>query len=129
MFGEMRLAALLAKGVNQNATLLPATQALEMATINAAKALGLDGSIGSIEIGKIADLSAVRIADPETLPCFDPVSHLVYAAGREHVSHVWVAGELQYQKLNGQDGVYANIEPAELKEITAAWQSKLTPFK
>jgi 5-methylthioadenosine/S-adenosylhomocysteine deaminase len=129
MFGEMRLAALLAKGAKEDAALLPAAQAMEMATINAARALGLEGSIGSIEIGKNADLAAIRIADPETLPCFDPISHLVYVSGREHVSHVWIAGELQYQKLNGQEGVYANIEPAELKEITSVWQARLAPFK
>lgn len=129
MFAEMRLAALLAKGVSGDAAVLPAAQALEMATINAAKALGLDDKIGSIEIGKMADLTAVRIADPETLPCFDPLSHLVYVCSREHVSHVWVAGELQYQKLNGQDGIYANIEPSELKEITAVWQPKLNQHK
>lgn len=129
MFAEMRLAALLAKGVSGNAATLPASQALEMATINAAKALGLDDYIGSIERGKMGDLVAVRMADPETLPCFDPLSHLVYAAGREHVSHVWVAGELRYQKPRYQDGVYANIEPAELKEITSIWQSKLAPFE
>lgn len=129
MFAEMRLAALLAKGMSGNATVLPAAQALEMASINAARALGLDDRVGSIEPGKMADLTAVRIADPETLPCFDPLSHLVYVAGREHVSHVWVAGELRYQKLNGQDGIYANIEPAELKEITSVWQSRLTRYK
>jgi 5-methylthioadenosine/S-adenosylhomocysteine deaminase len=129
MFAEMRLAALLAKGVSGDVTVLPAAQALEMATIQAAKALGLDDKIGSIEIGKFADLTAVRIADPETLPCFDPLSHLIYACGREHVSHVWVAGELRYEKPRYQDGIYAGMEPAELKEITAKWQSKLTQYK
>ncbi|MFA6179667.1 MAG: TRZ/ATZ family hydrolase [Candidatus Methylopumilus sp.] len=129
MFSEMRLAALLAKGLSGEASSLPAEQALAMATINGARALGLDEKIGSIEAGKLGDLTAVRIADPEILPCFDPVSHLVYTAGREHVSHVWVHGELKYQKLNGQSGIYANIEPAELKEITSLWQSKLMQFK
>lgn len=129
MFGEMRVAALLAKGSSEDATVLPAAQTLKMATINAAIALGLDGSIGSIEIGKMADLTAIRIASPETSPCFDPISHLVYAAGREHVSHVWVSGELRYQKLNGQEGIYDNIEPAELKEIAAMWQPRLAQFK
>ncbi|NOT67691.1 MAG: TRZ/ATZ family hydrolase [Methylophilaceae bacterium] len=129
MFAEMRLAALLAKGTSVDAAVLPAAQALEMATINAAKALGLDDKIGSIEIGKFADISAVRIADLETSPCFDPLSHLIYACGREHVSHVWVAGELRYEKSHHQNGVYANIEPAELKEISAKWQSKLTQYK
>jgi 5-methylthioadenosine/S-adenosylhomocysteine deaminase len=129
MFAEMRLAALLEKGRSGNAAAMPAHQALEMATLGAARALGLDDKIGSIEIGKFADLTAVRIADVQTLPCYDPVSHLVYAAGREHVTHTWVAGELRYQKLNGHDGVYANIEPSELKEITTGWQSRLAQFK
>lgn len=129
MFAEMRLAALLAKGTSGNAAALPARQAVEMATLGAARALGLDDKIGSIEVGKFADLIAVRIADVQTLPCYDPVSHLVYAAGREHVTHTWVAGELRYQKLDGQHGVYANIEPSELKEITTAWQSRLSEFK
>lgn len=124
MFGEMRMAALLAKGVSGDATILPASQALEMATINAAKALNLENSIGSIEAGKLADLAAVRIADAETLPCFDPLSHLVYVAGREHVSHVWIAGELRYQQ-----GSYAGMEPAELKEIVSVWQPKLAQHR
>lgn len=129
MFAEMRLAALLAKGASGNSTVLPATQALEMATINAARALCLDEKIGSIETGKMADITAVKISALEALPCFDPVSHLVYVAGREHVSHVWVAGELRYQKLAGQNGVYADIEPAEIKEIVEVWQPKLNQYK
>ena len=129
MFAEMRLAALLAKGASGNSAVLPAAQALEMATINAARALCLDEKIGSIETGKMADITAVKISAPETLPCFDPVSHLVYVAGREHVSHVWVAGELRYQKLAGQNGVYADIEPAEIMEIVEVWQPKLNQYK
>lgn len=129
IFSEMRLAALLAKGASGDASAVPAHQALAMATIQGAKAMCLEHKIGSLETGKLADMTAVRIADPETSPCYDPVSHLVYAAGREHVSHVWVHGELRYQKLNGQDGVYANIEPAELKEISALWQSRLSQYQ
>lgn len=129
MFTEMRMAALLAKASTEDATSITATQALEMATINGAKALGLDNQIGSIEIGKFADLTAVRIADVETLPCFDPLSHLIYACGREHVSHVWVAGDLRYERSNQHSGLYANIEPNELKEIALLWQSKLNQHK
>lgn len=129
MFAEMRLAALLSKGSGGDATAVPAEQALEMATINGARALGLDSQIGSIEIGKLGDLTAVKLADIETMPCYDPMSHLVYAAGREHVTHVWVQGELKYQKTDAYDGVFANIEPAELKEIINLWQPKLNQFK
>ncbi len=124
MFAEMRLAALLAKGVSGDPTALPAHQALEMVTINAARALGLNDKIGSIEVGKQADLVAVKLSDLALSPCYDPISHLVYACGREHVTHTWVAGELRYSH-----GVYANIEPVELKEIVQTWQPKLKPYK
>jgi 5-methylthioadenosine/S-adenosylhomocysteine deaminase len=124
MFSEMRLAALLAKGVNEDSSVLPAYQALKMVTINAAKAIGLDNKIGSIEIGKQADLVAVKLSDFSISPCYDPVSHLVYSCGREHVTHTWVAGELRYS-----NGSYANIEPVELKEIIQTWQPKLRHYK
>lgn len=124
MFAEMRLAALLAKGSSEDATVLPAHQALEMATINSARALGLESKIGSIEIGKQADLVAVKLSDFAISPCYDPISHLVYACGREHVTHTWVAGALCYC-----NGVYANIEPIELKEVIQRWQPKLRQYK
>ena len=94
LFAEIRLAALLAKGSSGDATAVPAWEALEMATLRAARALGLDASIGSLRAGKLADLTAVRLDEIEASPCYDPLSHLVYAAGREQVSHVWVNGKL-----------------------------------
>lgn len=124
MFAEMRLAALLAKGASEDPTSLPAHQALEMATINAARALSLDDKIGSIEIGKMADFAAVKLSDLTCSPCYDPISHLVYTCGREHVTHTWVAGQLRYS-----NGLYANIEPMELKEIIQKWQPKLKQHK
>lgn len=124
IFAEMRLAALLAKGVTGDASVLPAHQALAMATIHGAKALGLDHKIGSIEVAKLADLTAVRLDDIATAPYYDPISHLIYCCGREHVTHTWVAGELRYS-----DGIYANIEPNELKEIVNVWQPKLSQLK
>lgn len=95
LFQEMRHAALLAKVATNDAACLPAHQALAMATIAGADALGLADRIGSLVPGKAADLVAVRLDDWQLQPCFDPVSHLVYAAGRESVSHVWVAGKLR----------------------------------
>ena len=129
MFTEMRLAALLAKGQSGDATAISAHQALEMATINGAKALGMDDKIGSIEIGKLADLTAVRMDDLTMQPCFDPISHLVYVVGREQVSHVWVSGDLKYHKPNGNEGVFSNIEPQQLRNILSKWQNKLSEFK
>ena len=129
MFTEMRLAALLAKGQSGDASAISAHQALEMATINGAKALGMDDKVGSIEIGKLADLTAVRMNDLTMQPCFDPISHLVYVAGREQISHVWVSGDLKYHKPNGNEGVFSNIEPQQLRDILNKWQNKLSEFK
>jgi 5-methylthioadenosine/S-adenosylhomocysteine deaminase len=95
LFTEMRTAALLAKAVARDAQAMPAHVALRAATLNGARALGLGERIGSIEAGKRADLVAVALRGPELAPCYDPVSHLVYAAGREHVTHVWVDGALR----------------------------------
>jgi 5-methylthioadenosine/S-adenosylhomocysteine deaminase len=71
---------------------LPARTALTMATLGGARALGLEDRIGSIEAGKRADVVAVDLGSLELAPCYDPVSHLVYAAGRSDVTHVWVDG-------------------------------------
>jgi 5-methylthioadenosine/S-adenosylhomocysteine deaminase len=129
IFTEMRLAALLAKVSSGDATAIPAHTAIEMATINGAKALGLDDKIGSIEKGKLADLTAISFRDIEMQPCFDPISHLVYVAEREHVSHVWVGGELRYHKPSDSTAVYSGIEPRELMDIATKWQSKVSEFK
>jgi 5-methylthioadenosine/S-adenosylhomocysteine deaminase len=93
LFGEMRLAALLAKGAAQDPTVLPAARAVEMATLGGARALGMDDVIGSLEPGKAADIIAVGADTPELTPLFDANSHLVYAAGRADVTHAWVAGQ------------------------------------
>jgi 5-methylthioadenosine/S-adenosylhomocysteine deaminase len=93
LFQEMRMAALLAKAVSGNAEAMPAHAALRAATLGGANALGLGAVTGSIEPGKAADLVAVELRGPELAPCYDPVSQLVYAAGREHVSDVWISGE------------------------------------
>ena len=117
---EMRLAALLAKGITGDATALPAHAVLAMATINAARALGLDDCIGSITPGKSADLTAINLAVPELSPCYDPVSHLVYAAGREHVSHVWVDGELLVE-----EGRLRGLDAVELAAKASYWKEKI----
>ena len=105
LLGEMRTAALLAKGASADPTAVPAHAALHMATLGGAKALGLDERIGSLAQGKRADITAVRLSDIELAPLYDPVSHLVYAAGREHVTHVWVDGQLRVENrtLTGLD--------------------------
>ena len=92
LFGEMHSAALLAKLASADATALPASSVLEMATLGGARALGLDDSIGSLEVGKQADLIAVDLSGPATQPVYNPQSQLVYACNGSQVSHSWIAG-------------------------------------
>lgn len=117
---EMRHAALLAKVGSMDASALPAHAALRMATLDGARALGMGDRIGSIEIGKLADLCAVDLGGLDCLPCFDPVSHLVYVSGREHVSHVWVNGETRVDK-----GIrLLHINDSELLRLASMWQTR-----
>ena len=120
MFGEMRLAALLAKGSTGDASALPARAALRMATLDGATALGLSDETGSITPGKAADLVAISLKGLNTMPCYDPVSHLVHAADRDCVTHVWVAGKccVDHKTLaaNGQN---------DLESVLALWQNRL----
>ncbi|OJW80993.1 TRZ/ATZ family hydrolase [Thiobacillus sp. 65-1402] len=121
LFAEMRLAALLAKGASNDAAALPAAAALKMATLDAARALNLDDRVGSIVPGKRADLVAVDLHTLSSQPVFDPVSHLVYVAGREDVTHVWVDGKL---KLN--DRRLVGLDTDDLTARAAYWRTKLT---
>jgi 5-methylthioadenosine/S-adenosylhomocysteine deaminase len=123
MFEEMRLGALLAKAVARDAEALPAHAALRAATLGGARALGLEARIGSIVAGKAADIAAVRLAAPELSPCYDPVSQLVYAAGREHVSDVLVAGKRLLEK-----GIIADLPLWGLDMRTKIWENNLRPL-
>ncbi len=93
MLNEMHTAALLAKGIANNAAALPAYETLRCATINAAIALGIEQETGSLEIGKSADLCVIDIDTLEAQPIYDPIGHLVYATQRNQVSDVWIAGK------------------------------------
>ncbi|NOU21014.1 MAG: TRZ/ATZ family hydrolase [Methyloglobulus sp.] len=121
MMGEMRTAALLAKAVAQDASSVPAMTALRMATINGAKALGLEHETGSLAIGKSADVIAIDLDHLETQPLFCPVSQIVYAASRQQVTDVWVAGK---QLLKQRQLTTVNV--AALKLRISAWQHRLT---
>ena len=128
VLAEMRMAALLAKVKAGDASVVSAHRALEMATINGARALGLDHLVGSIEVGKVADLTAIQLKDLNLQPCYDIASHLVYVAGREHVTHTWVAGQLKYHKPEGGSGVFSAIEPHDVRQLAQTWQGKLASF-
>lgn len=121
MIAEMRTAALLAKAVASNASAMPAEDVLRMATINAAKALGLDSEIGSLEIGKSADITAVDLSGIENQPVYNPVSQLIYSAGRENVSNVWVAGNHLLK-----DRELTTLDEKAILEKAAYWQQKIS---
>lgn len=121
MFTEMRTAALIAKAASADARVVSAAEALEMATLEGARALGLDAHIGSLVPGKAADIAAVELSSLETLPCFDPVSHLVYTAGREHVTHVWVAGRLRVAERR-----LVGLDEQDLRDKALWWQKRLS---
>jgi 5-methylthioadenosine/S-adenosylhomocysteine deaminase len=93
LWAEMQAAALLAKHVAGDASVVPAAAALSMATINGARALNLGDEIGSLVPGKAADLICVDLGRLALQPILDPLSQLVYAASRHDVTDVWVAGE------------------------------------
>lgn len=120
LLSEIRLAALLAKGSSGNAQTIDAHTALRLATLNGARALGLESRIGSIEPGKAADLCAISLEAPELSPCYNPASHLTYVAGREHVSHVWVAGQIKVE-----NGALQGIEKKDLISLAKLWQNKI----
>src|SRR5690348_6313274 len=123
MFGEMRTAALLAKGVANDASAFDAASTLRAATLNGARALGLADRIGSIEPGKQADLAAVRLDEPETQPLYHAISQLVYAASRRQVSDVWIAGR---RKL--ESGVLPDTDLDALRAKAARWRERIAPL-
>ena len=122
MFSEMRTAALLAKAVGGNAAALPAAQALQMATLSGARALGLEADIGSLEPGKCADVIAVNLQALNTLPLYNPASQLVYSTNSRQVSHVWVAGRLLVDS-----GQLASLDLDALRSAVLHWQQRLYP--
>jgi 5-methylthioadenosine/S-adenosylhomocysteine deaminase len=124
VLGEMRTAALLAKGVAEDARAVPAATALRMATLNGAKALGLEAEIGSLTIGKSADIAAIRLDGIETQPLFDPISDIVYAASRHQITDVWVAGR---QLLKNRE--LTTLDQEAIRDRATAWRQRLTETK
>ena len=121
MLGEMRSAALLAKLSTHNPVSLPAEDALKMATLNGAKALGIDHVTGSLTVGKSADFIAINLEEIETLPLYHPISQIVYAASRTQVTDVWVMGKqlLKNRKL-------LILDEKELMTKARVWSNKIS---
>ena len=124
MFSEMRSAALLAKGVADDASAIPAHTALRMATLNGAIALGMGERTGSLEPGKAADITAVDLGSLETQPLYHPISQLVYATGRDKVTDVWIAG-----KPVLHNGRLTTLDQREIISRAAEWQGRISEFE
>lgn len=120
MFSEMKTASLLSKVYTGSAQACSAKDILYAATMGGAKALGLDDTCGSIEVGKAADLTAINLETLQAQPMYDPVSQIVYTAGREQVSHVWVNGKLQVA-----DGKLTQLDETKLIQMAKTWRNKI----
>jgi 5-methylthioadenosine/S-adenosylhomocysteine deaminase len=120
MLREMRHAALLAKVSTGDATTLNAHEVLRAATLDGADALGMAENIGSLQPGKFADMCAIDLGGWITNPSFDPASHIVYVAGREHISHVWVGGDERVTERK-----LLQFGNTDLRQISKLWQTSL----
>ncbi len=120
MLEEAHIAALLAKGVSHEATAVPARLALRMATLNGAKALGLDTQIGSLVAGKAADITAIDLSDISNQPVFDPISQIIYSVSRDHVTDVWVNGKRLVASRR-----LTTLDESALREKTLKWRGKI----
>ena len=124
MFGETRTAALLAKAVAGDASALDAATALRAATLGGAKALGFEATIGSIEVGKQADLACVDLGQLETQPLHHVISQLIYATGRHQVSDVWIAGKPKLQSRELLD-----MDTAALIANARQWRARIAAIR
>ncbi|MEO8739951.1 MAG: TRZ/ATZ family hydrolase [Casimicrobiaceae bacterium] len=120
IFSEARLAALIAKAATGDAAVLSAATVLRMATLDGAAALGLERQIGSLEVGKQADVIAVNLDGVEHAPCYDPVSHLIHVTGRDQVTDVWVAGEQLVANC-----ALTHVDAPELAARARYWHDRL----
>lgn len=121
LLSESRTAALMAKGFSADPCALNAFQTLEMMTINGALALGQSDRIGSVEVGKQADLCAIRLDSLHTTPMYDVVSHLIYAVSSEQVSHVWVAGRMLLE-----DKEFLHLDVSDIIGRARHWADRIT---
>ena len=120
MIEEMRFAGLIAKVSSGDASKVSVNEALRMATINGAKSLGLESEIGSLEEGKLADITAIDLDDLNSSPVYDPVAQIVYAATRNQVTDVWIDGQqvLENRKLT-------SIDEFECLDIAKRWGERI----
>jgi 5-methylthioadenosine/S-adenosylhomocysteine deaminase len=117
---EARLASVLAKQQIGDAAALPASQALEMATLGGARVLGLDAEIGSLEPGKAADMMAIDLSDPKFQPLYDPIAQIIHTTAGTCVSHVWVAG-----KCLLDDGQFNTLDADRVVHAAREWRDRI----
>ncbi len=120
VLAEARLASLLSKLEQGDASALDAPQALDMATINGATALGQADELGSLERGKWADVIAVDLRSAELQPLYDPIAQLVHTAADSNVTHVWVAGQALLDNRTP-----THIDEADVLARAADWQARI----
>jgi 5-methylthioadenosine/S-adenosylhomocysteine deaminase len=120
IWSELELAALFGKHVAGDATAVSAASVLQMATINGARALGLEAETGSLAPGKAADLICVELGGPMQAPVLNPISQLAYSVSREHVTDVWVAGE---HLVAGRE--LTRLDVAALDAATRTWTERV----
>lgn len=120
MLGEMRTAALIAKAVAKDATAMDAWSALEAATINGAKAMGIDAETGSLTLGKKADIAAIEMTALENLPLYNPLSQLVYTCARNQFTHVWCNGRLLMDNRH-----LTTLDESHIKAKALQWQARI----
>ena len=123
MLAELQSAALLAKLESGEATAISAATALEMATLNGAKALGLDAITGSLEIGKVADMIAISLDEPSHQPINNVLSQLVYATAGTEVTHSWVSGAPLMT-----DGQVISLNSETIYAEASQWRQRLHSF-
>ena len=121
MFGEARSAAFLAKLSTGDASAIPAKTAIRMATINGARALGIDQLTGSLEPGKAADCITISCTGVDMVPMYNPLSHLIYATDRSKVNDVWVAGQ---QLVRNRQ--LTTIDAAAIEARAREWAVKIS---
>lgn len=120
MLEEMRAAVLMARGLAAKTEACSAHRALRMATLGGAEVLGWEREIGSLEVGKRADIAAVDLYRPHTWPVRDPVAQMVFGAEDSQVSHLWVDGALLME-----GGEPQSVDTMETMELAADWQRRM----
>ncbi|KRO78761.1 MAG: N-ethylammeline chlorohydrolase [Methylophilales bacterium BACL14 MAG-120910-bin43] len=120
MMREMRALGLVSKGLNMRSEFLKPAELIRMATINGAKALGLDELTGSISKGKRADMIAINLDTIESQPCYEPLSSFMYSADRSSIEYVWIDGNTKLKQ-----GQLVCLDEEDILQRTKIWQTKI----